>query len=306
MPAKKPTPSTATTSSASALTAKPPRPAQPATSAAQPRGRVGLSLHIGLNKVNPAHYGGWDGALNACEADANDMLAIAKKAGFKTTQRLTATAKAATIIKDIKAAAAKLQSGDIFLLTYSGHGGQMPDTNGDEPDKQDETWVLFDRQLVDDELFALFGSFAKGVRIFVLSDSCHSGTVTRAMPTEPVTGPAPRLMPPAVAAQTYAAHRRTYDKIQAAVPARAASSKATLASVILISGCQDNQVSLDGVRNGLFTGTLRSVWNEGRFTGSHRRFRDQIAARMPASQTPNYFVAGGSNAAFAAQKPFSI
>jgi len=285
---------------------KPARAPKPAIPAAKPRGPVGLSLHIGLNKVNPAHYGGWDGALNACEADAKDMLAIARAAGFKATQRLTATAKAATIIQDIKAAAAKLQSGDIFLLTYSGHGGQMPDTNGDEPDNQDETWVLFDRQLVDDELFALFGSFAKGVRIFVLSDSCHSGTVTRAMPTGPVTGPAPRLMPPAVAAQTYAAHRRTYDKILAAVPARAASIQATLASVILISGCQDNQLSLDGPRNGLFTANLLAVWNGGRFTGGYRRFRDQIAARMPAYQTPNYFVAGGSNAAFAAQKPFSI
>jgi len=284
MPAKNPTPSP---------TMKPARAPKPAPPAPKPRRPVGLSLHIGLNKVNPAHYGGWDGALNACEADAKDMQAIARAAGFKATQRLTATAKAATIIQDIKAAAAKLQSGDIFLLTYSGHGGQMPDTNGDEPDNQDETWVLFDRQLVDDELFALFGAFAKGVRIFVLSDSCHSGTVTRAMPTGPVTGPAPRLMPPAVAAQTYAAHRRTYDKILAAVPARAASIQATLASVILISGCQDNQLSLDGPRNGLFTGTLRAVWNGGRLTGGYRRFRDQIAARMPAYQTPNYFVAGG-------------
>lgn len=298
MPAKKPI--------APTPPAKPTRPAKPAMPASKPRRPVGLSLHIGLNKVNPAHYGGWDGALNACEADAKDMQAIAKAAGFKATQRLTATAKAATIIKDIQAAAAKLQSGDIFLLTYSGHGGQMPDTNGDEPDNQDETWVLYDRQLVDDEIYALLGTFAKGVRVFVLSDSCHSGTVTRAMPTGPVTGPAPRLMPPVVAAQTYAQHRGLYDTIQAAVPARAASIQATLASVILISGCQDNQLSLDGPRNGLFTGTLRAVWNNGRFTGSHRRFRDHIAARMPASQTPNYFVAGGSNAAFAAQRPFTV
>ena len=43
----------------------------------------GLSIHIGLNHVDPAQYEGWDGALNACVADAKDMHALAKKRGFK-------------------------------------------------------------------------------------------------------------------------------------------------------------------------------------------------------------------------------
>ena len=40
---------------------------------------AGCSLHLGLNFVDPAHYGGWDGELRACEFDANDMAAIAKQ-----------------------------------------------------------------------------------------------------------------------------------------------------------------------------------------------------------------------------------
>jgi len=43
----------------------------------------GLSIHIGLNHVDPAQYEGWDGALNACVADAKDMHALAQKRGFK-------------------------------------------------------------------------------------------------------------------------------------------------------------------------------------------------------------------------------
>ena len=47
---------------------------------------------------------------------------------------------------------------------------------------QDETWCIYsDRQLVDDELYSLWAQFAAGVRIFVLSDSCHSGTVLKQM-----------------------------------------------------------------------------------------------------------------------------
>jgi hypothetical protein len=42
----------------------------------------GISIHIGLNHVDPQHYQGWDGALNACIADAKDMRALAKKKGF--------------------------------------------------------------------------------------------------------------------------------------------------------------------------------------------------------------------------------
>ena len=56
----------------------------------------------------------------------------------------------------------------------------MPDVWGDEADKQDETWCLYDGQLIDDELYFELSKFAPGVRILVLSDSCHSGTVVRA------------------------------------------------------------------------------------------------------------------------------
>ena len=40
----------------------------------------GISLHIGLNRVDPVHYGGWDGQLMACEFDANDMMDLARAA----------------------------------------------------------------------------------------------------------------------------------------------------------------------------------------------------------------------------------
>jgi hypothetical protein len=53
----------------------------------------GISLHIGINRVDPDHYDGWDGPLVACEADANDMAAIAKELGYDQ-RKLLATARA--------------------------------------------------------------------------------------------------------------------------------------------------------------------------------------------------------------------
>ncbi len=65
----------------------------------------------------------------------------------------------------------------------------MPDRNGEgEEDRSDETWVAFDRQIVDDELYALWGKFAPGVRILVLSDSCHSGTANRSIDDDASAG----------------------------------------------------------------------------------------------------------------------
>ena len=43
--------------------------AAPARAAASGAGARGVSLHIGLNSVDPKHYGGWSGDLVACEFD---------------------------------------------------------------------------------------------------------------------------------------------------------------------------------------------------------------------------------------------
>ena len=141
----------------------------------------GRSIHIGLNHVDPAAYGGWAGTLKACEFDARDMCDLATSRGFQTYQLLTTQATSRALFNALDDAAAALAPGDFLFLTYSGHGGQVPDSNGDEEDGLDETWVLYDRQVIDDELYGAWAKFQPGVRIFVLSDSCHSGTVDRMM-----------------------------------------------------------------------------------------------------------------------------
>ena len=266
---------------------------------------VGISLHIGLNRVDPDQYEGWDGQLSACEADARDMAALAKKQGFKsTTLLLTKAATAEAVSNAILGAAKALKSGDLFFLTYSGHGGQVDDTNGDEKDRMDETWVCYDRQFIDDELYELWGKFKSGVRIIVLSDSCHSGTVLRNIPAFISGGPRIRAMPTAVARKVQKAHAKLYKKIQDEHPA--AETTKVNASVLLISGCMDNQTSRDGARNGLFTGTLKKVWNGGKFKGGYRKLRDMVVSKMPPDQTPNYYFVGDTNPKFEAQQPWTI
>ncbi len=280
----------------------------------------GISLHIGLNRVDPAHYQGWDGELTACEFDAKDMRTIAQKQKFASSRLLlSAEATAGAVIQAIIDAAKECRKGDLFWITYSGHGGQVPDTNHDEKtlrtglrDNLDETWVLYDRQLVDDELYVLWGKFRQGVRILVFSDSCHSGTVVKAPASflsaaaagAVPSGPAIRWLPLAQSERVYRANRQLYDAIQRDNPT--AERTRVRGTVLLISGCMDNQFSMDGPRNGAFTGALRKVWNNGRFQGGYHAFRNAIAARLPASQTPNYLKIGAGNAAFENQNPCTL
>jgi metacaspase-1 len=274
-----------------------------------------IAVNIGLNFVDPAAYNGWNGELAGCINDARDMNQIARQLGYTATLLTDGQATASEVTRVIGQAARELASGDICLVTYSGHGGQINDVTGDEPDGKDETWVLWDRQLLDDELNGLWSSFDAGVRIFVLSDSCHSGTVARRISFQkkfrspefaaeyhrPVNAP-PRIRAadPAAVYANYLANRASYEVSQWTHRA------AVNASVTLISGCQDNQLSSDGDANGLFTQRLKEVWNGGSFSGNYAQFHSAIVARMPSDQTPNLFRTGVASPAFDAEKPFTI
>ncbi len=286
---------------------------------------TGISLHLGLNSVDPKHYGGWSGDLVACEFDANDMSAIAKSSGMKSTRLMTKAATRAKVLAAIRNAATELKAGDLYFLSFSGHGGQVPDVTGEESDKKDETWCLYDSQLIDDELYLELSKFTSGVRILVLSDSCHSGTVTRALPAPQSASGRSKAMPGPVALRTYRDNQTFYDRIQRAaansagktLDPDAALARITVSSrlsavakgfgpaVILISGCQDNQTSSDGDHNGAFTERLLQVWNQGAFKGNHAQFHAGIVAGMPPDQTPNFFTLGKAGQ-FVRQRPFTV
>jgi metacaspase-1 len=274
---------------------------------------IGKALTIGLNSVDPKHYEGWDGELFACENDARDMADLAQSQGFEVETLLTKKATRKNVLERLKKAAGALKAGDFFLLTYSGHGGQLPDQNSDETDAIDETWCLFDGELVDDELYSIWSKFAPGVRILVFSDSCYSGTVIKEALNQPIRmlrasmGRTCRIrsMPREVAGRTYRANRTFYDPILKNAKLRE-DRNLIKASIILISGCQENQESEDGEHNGLFTGTLLRVWHEGKFKGSLKQFHKKIQERLPAYQSPNYFLVGTANPAFENQPPFAI
>ena len=273
------------------------------------------SLHIGLNYVDPEQYGGWDGELAGCVNDANAMEAVAKERGFTTDKLLDGEATIEAVRDKLKDAANELGDGDFFFITYSGHGGQVPDDGGDEPDGYDETWCLYDTELVDDTLYGALRSFKKGVRIFVMSDSCHSETVTREALradrekrrafVDERPGPMSKRAPLEFTAKEYAHNLDRYQEQKTWWATRTTPGLSD-ASVVLISGCEDAQTSMDGPGNGAFTYAFLQVWKDGAFTGSYRQLRDDVLAAVDnPDQRPGIFTYGKDVDAMLLQRPLS-
>lgn len=72
--------------------------------------------------------------------------------------------------------------GDRVFFFFSGHGNQIPDTNGDEADGWDETLCPADtspftpdRQITDDTMDTMV-RLLQGRRVVMVFDCCHSGT----------------------------------------------------------------------------------------------------------------------------------
>ncbi len=75
----------------------------------------------------------------------------------------------------------KVKDGDMALFHFSGHGSQMIDVSGDEPDGKDETLVPYDSReegvfdISDDEIHGLLERLLqRGAKVTFIFDSCHS------------------------------------------------------------------------------------------------------------------------------------
>jgi len=75
------------------------------------------------------------------------------------------------------------QAGDRVAIHFSGHGSQIVDAGGDEFDSLDECycpWDVSERGPIrDDQLFKLFQLRPIDVRLYLIADCCHSGSLHR-------------------------------------------------------------------------------------------------------------------------------
>jgi uncharacterized caspase-like protein len=269
----------------------------------------GVSLHIGIDEVSISHYG-TAAELPNCRNDAMKMKHALSSIGFETCELFDKNATTVNLFHHLEKYAADLSPADIFILTYSGHGHILQDRNNDErEDGYDETWVLYDRMFVDDELHFLLSRFPRQTRILVISDSCHSGTITKSFGTvNNMTKKDYIELLKGESDQVYMRNKSMYDRMLKSISSRIRED--VEASVILLAACQDDQKaaanSVNDEKLSLFTYHLLETWNSGVFEGNYRTLYEIIKRRMPRTQIPNYSFIGSPHPYFENQKPFTI
>lgn len=210
------------------------------------------ALMVGINKYMQP---GSD--LRGCVNDVEDVKAkMLAPEGFKASDIVTITDKQATrqaILNGLQQLVASGKAGDFLYFHYSGHGAQVRDTNGDEPDGMDEILCPTDlsygnggfrNAIIDDEIQTILGGLKPGVGFLMVSDSCNSGTIDR---NRNVTTRGLDLGPNLVNQTPMLVNTTKMKTYQ---------SRLAAGQYHVLTGCQDDQTSADAYINGRFNGAL--------------------------------------------------
>jgi hypothetical protein len=189
------------------------------------------ALIIGIN------YVGTSSTLNGCINDAKSIESYLRENNFTNIKMLTdeTTIKPtkANILNELKLFLQSSIKNDTLFLYYSGHGSYTIDRNGDELDSYDELIVPLDfNYIIDDELKTIINTYGKpDTNLIALFDCCNSGT--------------------ALDLKYQILENLNYDNITENV-----KTTETPCNTLFISGCRDEQVSLETLINNKVQGLM--------------------------------------------------
>lgn len=211
------------------------------------------ALLIGINKYSnlPPHY-----QLSGCTNDIEIMARILEENfGFPESNIKKLRDEEATregILAALGALTERIAENDIAVIHYSGHGSQIRDREGDEPDGWDETIVPNDsgrgsypnRDITDDEIYVwLLELTEKTPHVTLIFDCCNSGTIsrdafgTKSRWVEPDMRPVEELPPSPVLKMMKASSRDVGPSGWLPLSRR----------YVLIAGCRDNESSYEHI-----------------------------------------------------------
>lgn len=191
------------------------------------------------------------------------MLANVGYTDVRTLVNKQATKK--RIVSAFNALAESCQDGDVIYIHFSGHGQQVTDVNGDEPeDGLDESWVPYDaflvygendkgeKHLIDDEINVLLTAINDKIgeqgKLLVVADACHSGDSERGVDLDETV-------------------RGVYDEFVIPITTRGHAKKPST-QWLTLSACKDFQLNqeLKKPQVGKLTYTLYVLSKEGGVT----------------------------------------
>lgn len=184
---------------------------------------------------------------------------ITEKADIKPTKE--------NIINQLENFLSNTKDGDTLYIHYSGHGSNVLDCNSDEKDSKDETIVTSDfKNITDDELYNIIkNKLLSKCNLFAVFDSCHSGSVLDLK-------------------YLYDCQSNSLKNID--------NKDDLIPSIILISGCKDDQFSQEVTSsigsNGILTQFLYTILSQTKDISWHQLYNNlkMILNNIGASQIP--------------------
>lgn len=196
----------------------------------------------------------------------------------------------------------KVKKGDIVTIHYSGHGQQVFDDNGDEPDGWDEALVPFDApisynfrnsnyqgenhfrdDLLGDFISRFRNKLGKKGQLLLILDSCHSGSSTRG-PGAKVRGGARGFAPNDYNPN---ANQEENQRVSGFVERVVVQNDA--APFILISGASEDELNYEYKGFGSLSYAFHQAMNDLQLDQTYRQLFSNIAVIMSsiaANQKP--------------------
>jgi metacaspase-1 len=224
------------------------------------------ALLVGINDYKDPNIND----LKGCENDLKSMRKVLMNCfGFEPEDirvLLNDRATKCNIMERIDWLIRTAKSGDYIFLHFSGHGSQIRDRNGDElEDHLDEIICPYDMDwggtyIVDDELDQAFRNLPEKVLLEAVFDSCHSGTITKA------------LLPPDELRDNNDTPRNRFleppfdiicrSDVERGLSVRGFALKSAMQALnhVLWSACKDNQSATDAYIDGRFHGAFTNYF----------------------------------------------
>lgn len=243
------------------------------------------ALVIGTN------YTGTTSALAGCLNDASDWAKLLKPRCASLVKLTGRKASRKGIEKAAIEWRSRLRSGDLGVVTFSGHGTRERDLTDDEQTGYDQAIVCDDFELIyDDEMAGWFARREAGSEVFAFLDCCHSATMHR--------GAKPRTIP------------LNRCKRRVDVPDRYGTKLRALSKLVLFSGCGDGptdysyDAEFGGRANGAATYMALAALERFRAAPTYRQWFRALAGLLPNEDYPQVPAAHGSRAMLARKALF--
>ena len=284
-----------------------------------------FALVVGIDRY-PDPIPTLQGCVNDAQAFGGILTDQYKVPRGQVLTLIDAQATREAVIRGFREHLSKAGAGDIAVFFFAGHGAQEP-TSGCylpvEPDGKNETLVCHDSRqpggwdLVDKDVAVLIEEIAaRGARLTLILDSCHSGSADRALDEVGASGIPPGVrrvadraegQPDSVYLRPPAEFAASLRNLDAAAKASAGASQAlgfvrgAAGAHVLFAACSDfqnaNEFRTVTPRHGAFSYCLLQVLQDGKPIGNeelYQRTRILLRGLFP-DQVPHLVVVGDND-----------